>query len=204
MLVVGLTGNYGMGKSAVLAMFRELGAVTLDADMIVEVLLEEKGVLDEVMALFGSEVFDGAGRLDKRKVADIIFKEPTLRIALENILHPLVFERIRAFINGMNNSDKIVIIEAPVIFERGYQNRFDRIITVYASLETAIMRLKEHGVSEEKAMQRISSQFPIDKKIAGSDFIIDNNGSMEDTRIQVERIYRKLSEEAGDGDYSRA
>jgi dephospho-CoA kinase len=79
-----------------------------------------------------------------------------------------------------------------VIFERGYQNRFDKIITVYASEEIAINRLKEKGISEEDARKRLKSQFPIEMKISKSDFVIDNSRDLENTRRQVEEIYSRL------------
>lgn len=191
MLLVGLTGNYGMGKSAVLTMFKKFGATTVDTDRIVELLLTEKDVLEKIRGLLGDNVFDKNGSLDKKKVADLVFKDDVLRHALEDILHPLVFERIKIFLDKING-DKIIIIEAPLLHERGYKDRFDKTITVYTNEEVALNRLEKDGTTREEALLRLKSQLPITKKVKQSDFVIDNNGTIEEAMAQVEIIYKKL------------
>lgn len=193
MIKVGLTGNYGMGKSTVAKYFSKLGAYVIDTDALVSELLEKKEVVEEVRKLLGDDVVTD-GKLDKKKIAKIVFKNPFMRIYLENILHPLVFRRIEEIIEGINTrgEPKIVVIEAPVIFERGYQNRFDIIVTVFCTEEQAIERLKKKGVKEEDAKERLNSQFPIEMKKEKSDYLIDNSGSLEDTYLQVEAVFQKL------------
>lgn len=193
MIKVGLTGNYGMGKSTVAKYFSKLGAYVIDTDALVSELLEKKEVVEEVRKLLGDDVVTD-GKLDKKKIAKIVFKNPFMRIYLENILHPLVFRRIEEIIEGINTrgEPKIVVIEAPVIFERGYQNRFDIIVTVFCTEEQAIERLKKKGVKEEDAKERLNSQFPIEMKKKNSDYLIDNSGSLEDTYLQVEAVFQKL------------
>ncbi|BCB96634.1 dephospho-CoA kinase [Dissulfurispira thermophila] len=191
MIIIGLTGNYGMGKSTVAKMFRELGAVVIDADDIVRQLLSDYAVIYEIKKVFGDDIIQQS-EINKKKLAEIIFEHPHLRISLENILHPMVFKRIDEEIAKITDPSAIVIIEAPVIFERGYQNRFDKIITVYTSEDTAIERLKKKGVLEDDIRKRLKSQFPIEMKIKRSDFTIDNTRDIENTRKQVEEIYSKL------------
>ncbi|GER94258.1 dephospho-CoA kinase [hot springs metagenome] len=191
MIIIGLTGNYGMGKSTVAKMFRELGAVVIDADDIVRQLLSDYAVIYEIKKVFGDDIIQQS-EINKKKLAEIIFEHPHLRISLENILHPMVFKRIDEEIAKITDPSAIVIIEAPVIFERGYQNRFDKIITVYTSEDTAIERLKKKGVLEDDIRKRLKSQFPIEMKIKRSDFTIDNTCDIENTRKQVEEIYSKL------------
>lgn len=193
MIKVGLTGNYGMGKSTVAKYFSKLGAYVIDTDALVSELLEKKEVVEEIRKLLGNEVITD-GKLDKKKIAKIVFKNPFMRIYLENILHPLVFRRIEEIIEGINTrgEPKIVVIEAPIIFERGYQNRFDIIVTVFCTEEQAIERLKKKGVKEEDAKERLNSQFPIEMKKKNSDYLIDNSGSLEDTYLQVEEVFQKL------------
>lgn len=191
MIIAGLTGNYGMGKSTVARMFKELGAIVIDTDEIVKELLNDPTVINDIKNTFGEDIADG-GVINKKMLANAVFEHPHLRISLENILHPRVFEKIDEAIAKITDDSAIVIIEAPVIFERGYQNRFDRIITVYTSEEIAIQRLKEKGISEYNVRKRLKNQFPIEMKISKSDFAIDNAQDLENTRRQVIEIYNRL------------
>lgn len=204
MIVIGLTGNYGMGKSTVARMFGELGAVVIDTDLIVRELLNDTAVIYEIKKVFGDDIVykPEAGKqkteINRKMLADIVFEHPPMRTLLEDILHPRVFERIEKEINALNSElqtpdfELVVIVEAPVIFERGYQNRFDKIITVFASEGLAFERLRGKGVSEDDARKRIGSQFPVGMKIERSDFSIDNSKDFENTKEQVQMIYKEL------------
>jgi len=196
MFIAGLTGNYGMGKSAVLQMFRELGAVTIDADWVVQQLLRNKPVLKKIKTLFGASVFDKKGNLDKSKIAQRIFRNKSLRIKLEDFLHPLVFERIDDFFGKTRNGNKVFIVEAPLIFERGYEGRFDKMITVFTKKTIAINRLSMHGIPPKEVIERLKCQLPVKEKIKRSDYKIDNSGLPEKTKKQVETVYKKLIQDA--------
>jgi len=189
--IIGLTGNYGMGKSTVARMFKELGAFVIDTDDIVRGLLKDPGVIYEVKKAFGDDIAED-NRINKKKLAEIVFEHSHLRISLEDILHPRVFERVNEEVAKITDPSVIIIVEAPVIFERGYQNRFDKIITVFASEDIAVSRLKEKGISGDEAKKRLKSQFPIEMKINKSDFSIDNNKDLENTKRLVEEIYKEL------------
>lgn len=193
MIVVGLTGNYGMGKSTVSEMFRELGAVCIDTDKIVRDLLHESSVVDEIKKTFGDDIMEG-NAINRKMLADIIFQNPNLRIYLENIVHPAVFKGINKELSRISRKGRpcIVIIEAPVIFERSYQNRFDKIVTVFTSEDAALSRLEGKGISREDAMKRLKSQLPVEAKVKRSDFAIDNSKDLKHTRKQVEDIYQQL------------
>lgn len=192
MIVVGLTGNFGMGKSAVARMFRELGAYTIDTDELVGKILLEQDTLESIRETFGEEVLR-EGRVDKAALADAVFEHPHLRIALENILHARVFGMIAETLPRLHSDGhRVVVIEAPILFERGYQNRFDRIITVHTTDEVALQRLEARGISRAEGLRRLRSQFPVRTKVAGSDWEIDNSGTPEETRRQVESLYREL------------
>ncbi|GAQ95432.1 dephospho-CoA kinase [Thermodesulfovibrio aggregans] len=194
MIKVGLTGNFGMGKTTVAELFRSLGAYVINTDKIVEELLNDNSVMNEIKKLFGEEAFL-EGKINKKYISQIVFENPLMRIYLENILHPKVFEKIDEIIKNIptRGEPKIVIIEAPVIFERGYQNRFDIIITVYTTEEIAIERLQKKGIPRDEAIKRLKAQFPIEMKKSKSDYVIDNSESIEKTKAQVEEIFQKLT-----------
>ena len=193
MLKIGLTGNFGMGKTTVAKLFKKMGAHVIDTDQIVDQLLQAPEVIDDIRQLFGEEVLVD-GKINKKYIANIVFENPLMRVYLENILHPKVFDKVEEIIQKIPSKGEptIVVIEAPVIFERGYQNRFDIIITVFTPEDIALDRLKRKGISEEEARKRLNAQFPIEMKKLKSDYIIDNSGSIEDTIIQVEALYQKL------------
>jgi dephospho-CoA kinase len=193
MLLAGLTGNYGMGKSTVLHIFAKLGAVTRDSDEIVRTALEEEDVLKRIRRLLGGGVFYKNGRLNKKKAARVIFENDALRQSLEDIIHPLVFEKVHSLAEGLKGTGKIVVIEVPLLFEREYENRFDRTITVYTEEKVALYRLKKQGIRRKEAMARLKSQLPIKEKMQRADFVIDNNGTFQETADQVRSIYEKLS-----------
>jgi dephospho-CoA kinase len=194
-LAAALTGNYGMGKSTVLRMFRDLGAITLDADQVVDMLLKDETVLRRVRDIFGEGVFLKDGNVDRSRLANVIFKDKEKRDSLEGILHPLVFEKIESFLAKTGEGEieeKIVVVEIPLLFEKGYTQRFSRKITVYTDEETAIGRLGERGIARDKAMSRLEVQMPVGEKIRLADFTIDNSGTLQETERQVSEIYDKL------------
>jgi dephospho-CoA kinase len=205
MLLVGVTGNYGMGKSTVLGLFKNLGGIIIDADEIVDSLLGEKDVLEKIRKVLGETVFLKNGRLSKKRVAHIVFKNDSLRRSLEDILHPLVFRKINLLLNKKDFRDKLVFVETPLLFERGYERRFDTTITVYAEEEAALRRLEKEGISRRESQLRLKAQLPIEEKIKRPDFTVDNNGAIKETTSQVERIYRELLKKAKeDGNSTRA
>jgi len=204
MLLVALTGNYGMGKSTVLSLFKKSGFSTLDADRIVGSLFRKKVILEKIMQLMGSTVFNDNGSLNKKRVAEVIFKNASLRYSLEDILHPFVFEKIKHFVEKMNVHDNILIIAVPLVYERRYEDRFDKIIVVHTTEETALKRLGKKGVPKKDAFLRLKAQLPITEKMKRADFLIDNNGTLTETKMQVEKLYKKLLKEAGNGNNQRA
>jgi dephospho-CoA kinase len=195
MFTTGLTGNFGMGKSCVLSLFRELGAVTLDADGIVARLLDEEGVIRDIGKLFDKSVISPEGTLDKKAVARKVFADEESRRKIEALLHPLVFREIDGFTEKIKDKNCIVIIEVPLLFEGKHRGRFRKVITVYTPEETAVERLVKSGFSKEEAIARLKAQLPIETKKARADYTIDNSGTREETKRQVEEIYRSLTAE---------
>ena len=194
-MVIGLTGNYGMGKSFVLSVFKELGAIVLDSDEIVSHLLHDRKVILMIKRILGDRVEKQDGTLDKSEIARIIFENSILRDKLEALLHPMVFDRIQNYLKKISRNRGLIIVEVPLLFEGGYQGRFERTITVFTTQKTALERLTNAGVSRGNALKRLKAQLPIQVKKKNADFLIDNNGPKQGTRRQVEGIYTKLLDE---------
>jgi dephospho-CoA kinase len=195
MMKVGLTGNYGMGKSSVAAMFRRLGAVTIDSDEIVSSLLKDESVKGRIKGLIGVEALDPDGSLDKKYIAQRIFKNRVLRKELEALLHPLVFHEVEGLIRKTRGKNRIIIVEVPLLFEGGYKSRFHRTITVCTGRETALLRLRKSGISRKDALARLRSQMDIRTKKRLADHCIDNSGHKRQTAAQVRKIYSLLLDE---------
>ncbi|MFN3396268.1 MAG: dephospho-CoA kinase [Thermodesulfovibrionales bacterium] len=190
MPVIGLTGNYGMGKSTVAGLFREAGAVTLDLDDVVDELLNEDAVIERIVEILGGSVLS-EGRLNRPKIAEIIFTDREKRELLEGLLHPLVIKRMKEFLKKVDKR-KVIIIEIPLLFERQYEGEFDKTITVYTDEGLALKRLEGKGIKREDALMRLQAQMSIEEKIGRSDFAINNNGTIDETRQQVLHILEEI------------
>ncbi|MBI5634600.1 MAG: dephospho-CoA kinase [Nitrospirae bacterium] len=195
MVVAALTGNYGMGKSSVASLFRSCGAFTLDSDAIVAGLLQQRSVIERIATLLGPGVMNADRTLNKSVVADIIFHNKRARKKIEALLHPLVFRAVEASIRKIKPDDGVVLVEVPLLFESGFQKRFDRTIVVYTNQKTALSRLRGKGVSRKDALARLHVQMDIREKKRLADHVIDNNGTRQQAMIQVRRVYKALREE---------
>jgi len=192
MFVVALTGNYGMGKSSVACLFREYGAYTLDSDEIVADLLQKEAVIERIRMLLGPEVLNTDQTLNKSVVADIIFRNKRARKKIESLLHPLVFQAMEAAIRKIKKDYPMVIVEVPLLFESGFQKRFDRSITVHTNQRTALDRLKKAGVSRKDVLARLHAQMDIREKKRLADYVIENNGTRQQVKAQVRKVYKAL------------
>jgi dephospho-CoA kinase len=191
---VALTGNFGTGKSTVLLIFEELGAQTINADTIVSNILKEKTIIKEIAHLFGKEVLTPYGSLDKKLLSSIVFQNPTKRLILENLLHPLVFERADKMKEAIKkySPHQVIIFEVPLLFEGGYSQRFDKIIVVYCERKQAVERLISRGFTQQESLKRIEAQMDIEEKVRKADYVIDNTFDREKTYTQVLTIYNSL------------
>jgi len=198
MIKVALTGNIGMGKSTVSGLFRELGAATLDSDAIVSKLIGLPQVLEKIKALLGPDVIDpSTGGLDRKKVASIIFNDEEKRRQYEALIHPLVYDQIKAAL--ANSSAGLAVVEVPLLFETGHEGDFNATVTVYSDVGLAIDRMEAAGMTRAEAAERMMAQMPIADKVSRSSFCVDNNGDLNLTRVQVRRIMKALKLMAAEG-----
>ncbi|MFA5645168.1 MAG: dephospho-CoA kinase [Candidatus Ratteibacteria bacterium] len=191
MRTIGLTGIFGSGKSSVAKIFKGLGIPVVSCDKIARAVLIEEPVKESLRKEFGSEIFFSNGRVDRSQLARISFANPHATQRLNEIVHPRVFELLRQALDNFSDTDKIVVVEIPLLFETRSEHLFDIIITVTAPLEIIKRRLSSK-FSEDDITRRWQAQIPLDEKTPFSDFIIDNGISRLHTRTQVQTIVRGL------------
>jgi dephospho-CoA kinase len=205
MLRVGLTGGLGSGKSTVAEMFRELGAAVIGADQLGRQLMQPgEPVYAAIVQTFGPGVVRGDGSLDRKALAELAFQQNQAD-ALNHIVHPAVIVAEEDWMLGVFTADptRVAIVESALIFEvekwgtaPGWAQRFDRLILVTVPDEVKAARFVARSTAsagaEADARARIAAQIPDMEKAARCDYVIDNTGSLEQTRVVVEMIYREL------------
>ena len=190
---VGLTGGIGSGKSTVAQLFAGHGARVVDADVIArEVVAPGSPGLAEVTATFGPGVLCGDGSLDRAALAGIVFGDPTARQRLNAITHPLIAQRTAQIIAELPD-DSVLIHDVPLLVEAGLAGAYDCVVVVDAPDELRVARLVDRGMSEQDARARIASQASRQDRIAAADIVIDNSGSLEDLRTQVDDAWPVVS-----------
>ncbi len=188
MLVVGLTGGIGAGKSTVAQFFAQLGALVLDADQLarMDIARGTDGFAD-VMLRFGDEVIVN-GDIDRKKLAEIVFSDPQARKDLEAIIHPRVQALFAEAVADLNDED-ILIYEIPLLVETGAASKFDYIVTVESELELRKERLLKKGLYISQIEKRMASQASPEARAAIADKVIRNDGDEDSLLRQVENLW---------------
>ena len=191
MKTIALTGNICCGKTTVLKMFGKLGAETASADRIVEELYKKNKIKQILMKNFGKRVFSGK-KIDKKKIADIIFSSRKERKKLESIVHAFVFREMKKRIaRARKKKKKLFVAEVPLLFEseKDFFSLFDFVCVVSAAKKQQIARARKEGFSVREIRERMKVQIPLEKKIKRADFVVDNSGSVSETREQVKEVF---------------
>jgi len=199
MKVLGLTGGIACGKGTVSRLLAELGAVVIDADAIGhEVIAPGKPAWRDVVGSFGESILREDGTVDRKKLAEIVFGDADARRKLNAITHPRIAQEIQVRLADLARSGhETAIVEAALIGEADAATAFDAVIVVDAQPSAQIARLIERdGFSEKAARRRVEVQMPATAKMKQADYVIDNSGSIERTREQVEALWRKLTQTA--------
>jgi dephospho-CoA kinase len=193
--VLGLTGGIGSGKSMVASMFAQLGADVIDADQLAREVVEPgQPALEEIATAFGRDIMLPDGRLDRGKLGRIIFADPAARARLNAITHPRIQERMATEVALRGSRPGVLIVDIPLLYENGRSGTVEAVIVVWVDSKTQLRRLSGRGgLTVDEAQQRIAAQMPLDEKRARADVVIDNSGSRENTRRQVEAIYRRFA-----------
>ena len=193
---VGLTGGLGSGKSTVAAMLAEHGAVVIDADAIaLDVVRAGTPGFDAVVARFGADVVGADGELDRARLAEIVFADDAARLALNEIVHPLVAERSAQLMAGVPD-DAIVVYDVPLLAENDLAGGFDVVVVVEADLAIRLGRLATRGLTQAQASARIAVQASDEQRRAIADEVLRNDGSPEALAEQVDALWRRLAARA--------
>jgi dephospho-CoA kinase len=199
-MILGLTGNIASGKSLVANLLAARGAVVLSADQLArEVVAPGSEVLAQLVRHFGSRILDAQQALDRRVLADCVFKNPQALATLNRLTHPaiarLAEQRLAALRAG---SARLVVYEAPLLFEAAAEKRVDRILVVTVDPEIQLARLMARdGFGRSAAQRRIASQMPQQQKAARADYVIDNSGTMAALETAVEQLWARLHQDPG-------
>ncbi len=195
MSIIGVTGSFGSGKSLVAHFFKQKGATVIDADQIAHDLMEPQAACFlPVVRIFGQGILH-QGQIDRKKIADIVFHEPMMLKKLCDVIHPNVAQMIKKEIRAHDKRKKssVLVLDVPLLIEAGMQNLCDIVIVVTCDIQKQIIRLKQRsGLTQDEITRRIKAQMPIEQKTAFAHFVIDNNGTINQTQKQVEEAWIKI------------
>jgi dephospho-CoA kinase len=193
--IIGLCGGIGSGKSRVAAEFESAGCVVIDSDSLGRDALLDPGVVRTLREWWGDRVLAPDGRPDRRKIADLVFGDEVQRRRLEDLLHPLIAAQRASIIRSveLNSAAKAIILDSPLLFESRLDRECDAVVFVDASEPRRLQRLKQtRNWDADEVWRRQPRQWPLEEKRARSDFVLSNDGSIEQIKPQVLEILEKI------------
>ena len=196
MLQIGLTGGIGSGKSSVSALFNEWGAYIFDADTVAKSILDTNDTAqNELIAEFGTDVLGANNKIDKAKLAKIAFQDEDHQQRLNIIIHPYVFTEIDSTFDKVlkGGTHEIFVVDAALIYESGAYTHMDYVIVVTTHLKIRTERVMSHGeLTRDEFLQRLELQWPDEDKVHMADFVIHNNGTIDQLEVEAKKIYNRL------------
>jgi dephospho-CoA kinase len=193
MFLIGLTGGIAAGKTTVAAHWVSLGGIEIDADQLAREVVEPgKEGLEQIREVFGESVFNSEGSLDRQKLGEIIFNDASKRVALEEIIHPLVRQRASELLAGLPENS-MVIYTVPLLVEANVSLPFDVIVSVEAPEADRVKRLvSSRGMSSEQALARIKSQASAIERAAAADYILNSNQPLPALLADASALWNKF------------
>jgi len=196
MLIVGLTGGVASGKTAVSRVLKEEGAYIIDADQIARELVKpRKPAWKEIIRAFGQEILQEDGSIHRKKLAGKVFADAKQRKLLNQMLHPRIRKEMDRRVKeiGQRDPEAIVVIDAPLLVELGNHRRMDKLIVVTSTRTQQLERLKDRdGANRGEALKIVSSQMPLEEKLKFADFVIRNEGSLEEMKRKAREVFKEL------------
>ncbi len=196
MLILGLTGNIGCGKSTLSNIFIKNNISVIDADIISREIMNDKETLNQIQNTFGNEVIKEDNTLDRKKLASIVFSKDSELIKLNNITHPIIKNKIRINIDNLKKQNKeIVVIDGALLIEANYIDLLDKLIVIKCSEEIQIDRIiKRDNCTINEAISRIKSQMSQTEKISYADYVIDNSSDEDKLKIESQILIAHIKE----------
>ena len=197
-MVIGLTGGIGTGKSTVSQILKDRGFPVIDLDVISHEVIEFSSVVEKIVQNFGREVLDedeaGNCTISRKKLGNIIFSDKKKRLALNSIMHPEILKVMhKKILECKSEKNKIIFVEVQLLFEVQWEKEFDYILLISAKKSTQIRRILERDKrSENDALNIINSQLPLDEKKKRSDFVIENDGNIEELKEKIDKFLEYL------------
>lgn len=195
--IIGILGGIASGKSSVGKAFSQLGCEIINADAIAHELLDEETVREKIVALFGGEILDSTGNIDRKILAGIVFFDSNKLSLLNEILHPLVLERVESMIEQNNRREQIkaIVLDMPLLVEVGWAERCDKLIYVDCSLKNRLERAKKAGLDENQLKIREKFQISLDIKRNLADNTVENNSDFLTLVRQVADIFSDMMDD---------
>ena len=191
---VGLTGGIGAGKSTVADLFSQKGAVVIRSDELARQVIEPRTPgFQQVIDRFGKDFINSEGYIDRAKLAQIVFQDDAALKDLEKIVHPLVRSKTNQIID-QHTSETIIVNEIPLLLEKKMESLFDFLVIVISSEKNRLERLAQRGLTTEQATARMAKQVSDDERKAAADFLIVNDGNLDQLEADVEKIWQTLQE----------
>lgn len=190
--VLGITGGIATGKSSVVQYFKDFGFPVVDADIIARHLLDKNTpAYNEVVSVFGLEILKENGEINRQVLGDLVFKHPDKLKRLDELMAPFLQEKILTMIKQVSQNQKLVIVDVPLMYEKGYDEWMDQVAVVYCTPEQQLKRLMQRNqLTEQEAEQRMNSQLPIEMKKLLAEVVFDNSNNLPQTLQQVDTWLR--------------
>jgi dephospho-CoA kinase len=193
--IIGVLGGVASGKSTVAAEFSKLGCRVIDADRIAHELLDKENIRAKITAFFGKAILDPEGRIDRKKLADVVFADAGKLAELNEIIHPLVLAEAERLIEHYTKQTQVkaVILDMPLLVEVGWHKRCDKLIFVDCKPDLRVLRARKMGIfGEEQLKIRENFQIPLDTKMTLADNTIDNNSGLSDLARQIATVFSHI------------
>lgn len=196
MLVVGLTGNIGCGKSSLSELLMSKNIDVIDADIISREIMYDKELLETIFYEFGTEIKNNDGTLNRKKLGNIVFNDDGMLMKLNSITHPAIKRKINDRIIDISNQGKnIVVIDAALLIEGKFLDLVDKLVVITCNEEVQLNRVvNRDNMTKEEALKRINSQMKQDEKIKYADYIIDNSKDMNNLKDEFDKLFIYIKE----------